>query len=397
MTYQAILIASVVLLLAFGVERLGKAWGLPSVVILLGVGLLGKPVLAQLGWTLNGLDAAVGVLGVIGLVLIVLEGAFDIELRRDKLRHAAGALGMGTAGVLVCTGLFAVLGMSLLALSPMQAVLAAMPFAVISSAVAIPSSAFLPPAGREFVLYESAWSDILGILLFFTLLHSDGTFGGALLDLVRWSVLSLVLAAACSLALIWLLLRLDGHVRFMPLLAGVFALYAGGKLLHLSPLLMVLFFGLLVNNTHYLEKSRWFKHLHETPYLTTLSEFKRLARELTFAVRGFFFILLGYWTDLHTLLAPEAWVAAATVLLAIYGSRSVLLRLGRIEHALPLTWVAPRGLITVLLYLEARQAMALPAYLDGAVLLVVFASALLVVQGRRCMPVLPDAEVVLNR
>ena len=31
----------------------------------------------------------------------------------------------------------------------------------------------------------------------------------------------------------------------MPLLAGLFALYAMGKLLHLSPLIMVLFFGLL--------------------------------------------------------------------------------------------------------------------------------------------------------
>ena len=198
MIYQAILAASIFLLLAFGIERLGRVSGIPSVVILIAVGLAAKPVLALFGLNLEGIDAAVPVIGTVGLVLIVLEGALDIELRRDRLRAAAGAFLMAGGGLIVCTGLFAWAAVVALPVTPFQALLLAVPFAVISSAVAIPSSSFLPPRGREFVVYESSLSDILGVLVFFSLLSSDGTASGAFLVLVGGGVLSLLLAIVCA-------------------------------------------------------------------------------------------------------------------------------------------------------------------------------------------------------
>ena len=57
---------------------------------------------------------------------------------------------------------------------PVAAALAAMPFAVVSSAVAIPSSAGLADATREFVVYESSLSDILGVLVFYAWLTAEG-------------------------------------------------------------------------------------------------------------------------------------------------------------------------------------------------------------------------------
>ena len=160
MTYQAIFVASVFLLLAFGMERMSRIVGVPSVVVLIATGLIGKPVLAALDVSLAGIDEAVPVLGTVGLVLIVLEGALDIELRRERLRAAAGAFVMATAGFVVCTAAFASLVAFVLPLSIFQATILAVPFAVISSAVAIPSSGFLPQHGREFVLYESSVSDL---------------------------------------------------------------------------------------------------------------------------------------------------------------------------------------------------------------------------------------------
>ena len=47
------------------------------------------------------------------------------------------------------------------------AVLAAIPFAVISSAVAIPAARGLAEQPREFVIYESSLSDIVGVLVFY--------------------------------------------------------------------------------------------------------------------------------------------------------------------------------------------------------------------------------------
>ncbi len=382
MTYQAILAASVLLLLAFAIERFSRVSGVPAVVALIGVGVALKPALAFFGLAIDGIDDAVPILGTVGLVLIVLEGALDIELRRDRLKAAASAFAMAGGGFVVCVAIFALFAALALPLTPFQAIVLAVPFAVISSAVAIPSSGFLPPRGREFVVYESSASDILGIMVFFSLVNSDGTLTGLLSAFVGGGLVSLLLASASAVGLVLVLMRIDGHIRFIPLLAGLFGLYAAGKLLHLSPLIMVLFFGLMLNNPTLITRFRPFHNWPDDSYEATLKEFKLLTMELTFAVRGFFFILLGYWTDLSDLTSGRALLAALLVLVVIYVSRSVMLRLVRVELAAPLTWLAPRGLITVLLFLTAKKAMPLPIYLDGTVMLVVLISATLIAVGR---------------
>lgn len=383
MAYQTIFIASVLLLLAFGIEKLGRVSGIPSVVALISVGLIGNPVLGMFGVSINGIGAVVPVLGTVGLVLIVLEGALDIELSRERMPLVWRALVLATAGFLVCTAAFGLLLAHALSLDPLRALILAVPFAVISSAVAIPSSVFLPQRGREFVIYESSISDILGVMVFFALLSSDGTPGGILVSLAGGGGVSLILSILCALGLTLIMLRMDGHIRFIPALAGMFALYSAGKLMHLSPLIMILLLGLVLNNATLLARLRPFKTWIDERYPATLADFKLITGELTFAVRGFFFMLLGYWADLATLVAAQAWIAAALVLLIVYGSRHLMLKLAGHELAGPLTWLAPRGLITVLLFLSAKESMQLPAYFDGAVILVVLSTAGLTAVGRK--------------
>ncbi|MGB4914131.1 MAG: cation:proton antiporter [Candidatus Dechloromonas phosphoritropha] len=378
MTYPAILIASVFLLAAFGVERLSHVLGLPAVIVLVALGFFAKPLLASFGFALDGLGITVPVVGTIGLILIVLEGALDIQLRRDRIKMAAGAIAMAVAGFVLCVMVFAALAMLALPLTLFQATILAIPFAVISSAIAISSSHFLPDHGKEFVVYESSLSDILGILIFFALVNSDGTIGGIVMSLLGGGALSFLMAVVSSVGLVLVLMRIDGHVRFIPLLAGLFGLYAAGRLLHLSPLIMVLLFGLVLNNPTLITRWRPLRGWMDDSYEATLNEFKTLVRELTFAVRGFFFILLGYWTDLSDLASPRAWVAAALVLSVVYSGRIAMLKLSGNELAGSLAWIAPRGLITVLLYLSAKEVLSLPSYLSGTVVLVILISSALV-------------------
>ena len=68
MTYPAILIASVFLLAAFGVERLSHVLGLPAVIVLVALGFFAKPLLASFGFALDGLGITVPVVGTIGPV-----------------------------------------------------------------------------------------------------------------------------------------------------------------------------------------------------------------------------------------------------------------------------------------------------------------------------------------
>lgn len=383
MTYPAILAASIFLLLAHGVDRVGTRLGIPSVILLILTGLAARPTLDAVDLQLSSLDSLVPIVGTIGLVLIVLEGALDIRLQRGRMRQVSIASAAAVIGFSLCLAVFGLIGYLLLSLTLAQSLLLAIPLSVISSAVAIPSSAFLPPDGREFVVYESSISDILGILLFATVLESDGSVTGILTGMVSGGLASLLVGALCAGGLTIALARLDGHIRFIPLLAGLLALYAGAKMLHLSPLLMVLLFGLVINNLDGIDRLGWFRPLADEQYRKTLFEFKIITAELTFAVRGFFFILMGYWTDLALLASPAAWLAAALAIAVIFGTRRPMLRLFRLDLADPLGWIAPRGLITVLLFLSARQVVELPAYLDGAVLLLVFGSAGLIALGRR--------------
>lgn len=383
MLYVAILVASVFLLIAFAVERLDRASGLPSVIVMIALGLVANPALRSMGMLVEGIDAVVPVAGTVGLVLIVLEGALDIQLRRERMKLAGTAFALAAIALLVYGVVFATIAVHALHLSYFHAAILATPLALISSAIAIPASRFLEARTREFVVYESSVSDILGVLVFFALIHSGATVHGFLTGLAGGGVLSLLLAVVCSVALVLVSTRATAHVRYVPLLAGLFALYAAGELLHLSPLIMVLLFGLMLNNRTALARLPGLAGAAGKISEHTVGEFKVLVQELTFAVRGFFFFLLGFSTNPQDFASKRAWAAAGLILLIVYGLRFAMLRpLGR-ELAASLTWVAPRGLITVLLYLDARHLLRLPGYLDGTVLLVVFLSAAALALARR--------------
>ena len=212
MTYQAILIVSCLLLTAFGVERLSKHTGIPSVVVMITIGMVGKPLMTSAGVELTGIDASVPLMGALGLVLIVLEGAFDLRLSREHWVANLQALLSASLGVLVCAAFFSLAGMWLLQLAAYDALLLALPMSVISSAVAIPASGFMAREGREFVVYESSISDILGILLFFAVLNSDRTATGILSTLAINGLISIVLGSLCALGLLYVLFKLTGCV-----------------------------------------------------------------------------------------------------------------------------------------------------------------------------------------
>jgi len=97
--------------------------------------------------------------------------------------------------------------------------------------------------------------------------------------------------------------------------------------------------------------------------------------ELTFATKSLFFIMLGYWTDVHHMVDWRAWVIAAIMFAVIYASRTGILRMLRIEDERQLVWIAPRGLITVLLFLSAAETGAIDEFPFGAVTLLVLATS----------------------
>ena len=107
------------------------------------------------------------------------------------------------------------------------------------------------------------------------------------------------------------------------------------------------------------------RSLHSANYDQTLKEFKGLVAELTFATKSFFFLLLGYWTDISQLASRRVGIIGGAGILIVYGSRWVILKLLRQESAAQLLWIAPRGLITVLLFLSATNSGACRVFLSA--------------------------------
>jgi len=253
MTNTAMLVISALLVFAYLLDIFGRKTKLPSVVLLIATGMIGRLVLDYLGIHLRFVERMVPLLGTIGLILIVLEGALDLEVRRERAGLMAKSSVSALLGFIITLGIFSWLFHQTLALGWPPSLLAAMPFAVISSAVAIPSAHGLPKDSREFVTYESSLSDIIGVLVFYSWLVADGSARTFAEDLFGGGAISLLAAVIAALGLFYLINRIEGHVRFLPLLAGLILLYAIGKELHLSPLIMILVCGLLLNNPHLLE------------------------------------------------------------------------------------------------------------------------------------------------
>jgi potassium/hydrogen antiporter len=383
MTNTAILAASALLLFAYALEYFGRHFKLPSVVLLIVAGLIARQILDSLGLQYRWVDPIVPVIGTIGLILIVLEGALDLQVRRERRGLIITALASSLLGFLLTLAAFAFLFRYIVGLDTAPAMLAAIPFAVISSAVAIPSAAGLPERPREFIVYESSLSDILGVLVFYAWLGAEGSVEGFALDLFGGGAISAVVAVIAAVTLWYFINQIDGHVRFLPLLAGLICLYAIGKELHLSPLIVVLVCGLFINNPHLITWHAKLRSLHTPGYTQTLHEFKGLVAELTFASKSFFFLLLGYWTNVQQMMSVEAWLIAVAGIAAILASRFLILKLLRQSAVAQLVWIAPRGLITVLLFLTARDSGRLDNFPFGAVMLIVLATSALTALAHR--------------
>lgn len=375
---------SAAVLLSYWFNHLGRVLRFPAVVFLLFTGLLLRAGTDAWGVSIQPEPALLSVLGTLGLILIVLEGALDLDLVAGRRGFLQRTFVSAVLGVIAVSALLAGLLRLLLEMPWSAAVLVAIPFGVISSAAAIPAAEALTKDEREFVIYESSWSDIVGVMLFnaATVALAAGG-GGFTLSLLGGGAAVLLIGGLLGLGMIWLVGNLEGQVKFLPLIFGLVGVYAAAEVLQLSPLLIVLVLGLMLNNPQMLRRIRPLARLQSAQFHAELERLKHLTAEATFLVRTFFFLLLGYSTDLATLADLRAWGVALVVVVLVFGLRWPLLWLLGGRRPRPLLWAAPRGLITVVLFFSLPAGM-LPAALPrGALILVVLLSCVVMALGLR--------------
>ncbi len=395
-SYNLIIEGAIILILSFWFNGISKRTNIPSVLLLILLGIILQYVAKAFVTELPDLFPALEILGIVGLIMIVLEAALELELRRDKVWPITRSLIIALAGLLGSAWVAALILESLIpGMSTGAAWLYATPLSILSSAIIIPSVGSLPPQKKEFHVYESTFSDIAGIVLFYFLAGQmnpaeaigPAGFAGTLL-------LTVVIALAVSYVLILIFQGIKSPAKQFLLIAVLLLLYAIGKKLHLSSLIIILIFGLVIANMKLFFSGPLRKYLKEDRAKQIYHELHIITLESAFVVRTFFFVVFGITIVLSSLLSVRVWLISILILASIYLIRFILLRIFFGSDFLPQLYIAPRGLITVLLFYAIPAEAQVEAFEPGILLFIIIGTSLIMtwamIRDKRKMATLLD-------
>lgn len=248
MTYYILIAFCVMILLAYFFDITAKYSKIPGVLFLILTGIGINHLAGNLNIYIPEIAQILPVMGTLGLILIVLEGSMDLTLSREKSRLIANSLFSAVMLILIFVAFFTYVAVYFLHYDIKTSIINTIPIAVISSAVAIPSATGLLPADREFVIYESSLSDIIGILFFNFIYFSNGNIFSDVFVSFTELIIMLIFSIVFSTGLAILLHKINHHVKYIIIITAIILVYALAKLFHLSSLLVVLIFGLVMNN-----------------------------------------------------------------------------------------------------------------------------------------------------
>ena len=371
-TLDILFVLPLLIVFSYLFDAFARKTKFPSVILLMGTGIALRAITKSLGYSeFDFLENLIPVLGTIGLILIVLEGALELDLKLEKikliLKGFLAALVLLLANVAVLSWGFEVF----LQYAPQQALIYAIPLSIISSAVAIPSAASLIDAEKEFVVYESTFSDILGIMLFYyaigQLENQQSLLGWEPLSKLGFQIFGIIIGSiAISFLLLWLIKKIEHQVKFFLILALLILVYALGKYFHLPALVTIFIFGLFLSNSQQLLPAVLKSKLSEQETAEELHEFHLLTAESTFIVRTFFFLFFGFSIPLSNFSQPMPYLVGLIILGAMFGLRYLYFMLTQIKISPgALAYMAPRGLISILLFLQIKDLEFLKAFRTG--------------------------------
>src|SRR6185312_7469741 len=197
MTTTIIITFCTVLLVAYIFDLSAKLTRIPAVILLLLLGWIAKQLAYFFQIQLPDFTAVLPVLGTVGLILIVLEGALELKLNQSKLSLVSKSFFGALIPMLFLAFLFAYLLRFFAIASFKDSLGNVIPLCVISSSIAISSVKNLASADKEFVIYVNG--------------HSFATFGLQILAITLISLIAIILLSI-------LLSKIDHNIKFVPII-----------------------------------------------------------------------------------------------------------------------------------------------------------------------------------
>ena len=375
--YVLLSAACFVLIISYFFNRLAEKTNVPSVILLIITGILIRFGMEQANYEMPNLMPFLEILGIVGLIMIVLEAALDLHINKDKYPLIGKAVITATLCLIATTFAVAWFLQVQLDISFGIAFLYATPLCVMSSSIIIPSVTGLVLDKKEFMIYEAAFSDILGILLFYfvvSFLEEGGMVATS--QFFVSLILTIIVALIASAILIYLFKDLKSQTKLFLLTANIVLLYSLGKLFHLSPLIIVMVFGMMLAN-HGLFKGVLKRYSIGTDSIEKIEkEFHLITLESAFLVRTFFFVVFGMTIDVANLLNLEVFLISLAVVACIFIFRAIMLHFFARSNFFPELYIAPRGLVTILLFFQIPDEFISSEVKPGILLYVIILTSL---------------------
>jgi len=208
---------SVIVILSFFFNLIAHRFNIPSVILLIALGIGIEMGLVNMGINFNEEFEFVflEVVGLIGLIMIVLEAALDLKLQKEKQWLLIKSFLVALLIFIISSAGIAGLLTYMLNMSFKTALIYGIPLSIMSSAIIIPSVINLTEEKKEFMIYESTFSDIIGILVFYILIggveaRMDGV--GKWL-IVQEQSLNIILTTVISLIFSYLMVMLFQNIK----------------------------------------------------------------------------------------------------------------------------------------------------------------------------------------
>jgi Kef-type K+ transport system membrane component KefB len=321
------------------------------------------------------------VLGILGLIMIVLEAGLDLEVNRNKLKLIRNAFFSALIILTLSTTACSLLLFYYLKEDFLRCLIYAIPISVVSSAIVIPSISHLVDNKKDFLVYETSFSDIMGIMLFNYIIAGNILEPGNVAIFFGSTVFAIVLSVVLSILLLFLLTRITTKVRFFLIFAVLIFLYAGGKMLNLPALFIILLFGLIIGNWQLSPFHRLYKWISQSQVNEVGFVLHSLTAESSFLIRTFFFFIFGLTIDLRLLLDQEVILAGSALIFALLFIRFIYLQFFLKSHIFPELFFMPRGLITILLFYSIPPVYKLSRFNEGILFFIILATSVIMMIG----------------
>ena len=380
MTSAIIISICVLLLIAYIFDVSSPKTRIPSVILLLLVGWAVRQGANFLGLHIPDLSPILPVIGTVGLILVVLEGSLEVELNRSKLGLIVRSTVVALLPIILLSMLLAMAFEHFDGISFRTGLLNAIPLCVISSTIAISSSQNLPTKDSEFVTYESSLSDIFGVIFFNFVVRNEVIDLSSFSEFGAQIVIILVVTVAATLGLSFLLSKIKHHVKFLPIILLIILIYTIAKMYHLPALIFIFVLGLFIGNLDKFERFRFMKRLRPEILVKEISRLQELTKEITFSIRSLFFLLFGYLIETSELLNTNTLVWAIAISGGIFLVRFIFLKLSG-QNVFPLLFIAPRGLITILLFISIPVGQTTNLVNNSLIIQVIIITALIMMIG----------------